>query len=127
MPTLSDTLATLAEALASEVLVLARSASVDDILSEPRRGPGRPPRSASKMDDASKLEISGKRMGATTIDSVASLITSYVKSHQGAKATEIRKALGIPSNKWLRPLALALASKGLSKKGEKRATAYFVK
>jgi hypothetical protein len=66
-------------------------------------------------------------MGATTIDSIANLVASYVKSHQGAKAAEIRKALGIAPNKWLRPLALALASKGLSKKGEKRATAYFVK
>jgi hypothetical protein len=127
MLALSETLAALAETFATEVLALARSASVDDILSEPQRGPGRPPRATTKVDIASKLAISGKRMGATTIDSVASLISSYVKSHQGAKAAEIRKALGIPPNQWLRPVAVALASKGLSKKGEKRATAYFVK
>jgi hypothetical protein len=53
--------------------------------------------------------------------------TRYVKSHQGARAEVIRKELGIPKNKWAIPLALALEKKGLSKKGEKRATTYWVK
>jgi hypothetical protein len=65
-------------------------------------------------------------MGPSMIDSVASLITRDVKSHQGAKAEAIRKELGIPKNKWARPLAFALEKKGLSKKGEKRATTYWV-
>jgi hypothetical protein len=66
-------------------------------------------------------------MGPETIESVASLIVSYVKSHQGATGGTVRKTLGIPPNKWLRPLALALAKKGLTKKGQKRATTYWVK
>jgi hypothetical protein len=66
-------------------------------------------------------------MGPAMIDSVASLITCYVKSHQGSRAEAIRKDLGIPKNKWAIPLALALEQKGLSKKGEKRATTYWVK
>src|SRR5580658_9781838 len=133
MPTLSESLATLAQNFATEVLVLARSASIEDIISETsgaplKRGPGRPPKSHSAVD-ASTLPstIPAKRMGPAIIDSVASLITRYVKSHQGARAEAIRKELGIPKNKWARPLAFALEKKGLSKKGEKRATTYWVK
>jgi hypothetical protein len=39
----------------------------------------------------------------------------------------IRKELGILVAKWARPLAFALETKGLSKKGQKRATTYWVK
>jgi hypothetical protein len=131
MPALSETLATLAQTFATEVLALAKSASIDDIIAETagvpvKRGPGRPPKSSSTVD-VSPLPTTAKRMGPAMIDSVANLITRYVKSHQGARAEVIRKELGIPKNKWAIPLALALEKKGLSKKGEKRATTYWVK
>jgi hypothetical protein len=104
---------------------------VEDIIAETagipvKRGPGRPPKS-SVVASTLPSTIPPKRMGPAMIDSVANLITRYVKSHQGARAEAIRKELGIPKNKWAVPLAFALEKKGLSKKGEKRATTYWVK
>ena len=131
MPSLSESFAALAQTFAQDVLALARKASVDDIIAETnaapvKRGPGRPPKSSSTVD-VSALPTTARRMGPAMIDSVASLITRYVKSHPGARAEVIRKKLGLPKNKWAVPLALALSTKGLSKKGEKRATTYWVK
>src|SRR5580698_7046043 len=105
MTNLSETLAALAEAFATEVLALVRAGSVEDIPSEPQR--------------AARSPADVKRMGPEMIDSVASLITSYVKSHQGANGATIQKELGIAPNTWPRPRALALEKKGLSKKGQK--------
>jgi hypothetical protein len=131
MPSLSESFAALAQIFAEDVLALARKASVEDIIAETagvpgKRGPGRPPKSSSTVD-VSPLPTTAKRMGPAMIDSVANLITRYVKSHQGARGEVIRKELGIPKNKWAVPLAFALEKKGLSKKGEKRATTYWVK
>jgi hypothetical protein len=129
MPSLSEILASLARDLATEVLALARSSSVEDILAghAPAKPAPGPPSGPSTKTDVSALPTHVKRMGPEMIESAANLITSYVKSHQGANAERIRKELGIPQNKWMRPLALALAKKGLTKKGQKRATIYFVK
>jgi hypothetical protein len=133
MSNLSQTLSALAQNFATDVLSLARSASVEDIIAETagmpvKRGPGRPPKSPSAVDVSTlPSTIPPKRMGPDMIDSVASLITRYVKSHQGARAEVIRKELGIPKNKWAIPLAFALENKGLSKNGQKRATTYWVK
>jgi hypothetical protein len=129
MPSLSETLAALSQAFAEDVLAVARSTSIEDIISNGapmKHGPGRP-RGSSTKTDVSALPTEVKRMGPAMIDSTASLIVSYVKSHQGVGGAEIRKELGIPANKWLRPLALALEKKGLSKQGKKRATTYWVR
>jgi hypothetical protein len=127
MPSLSEVFSTLAQNLATEVLALARKASVNEILSDSHvagHGPGLTPLSETKSPATPALDV--KRMSADTIDSVATVITRYVKSHQGSKAEAIRKELGIPKEKWARPLAFALGKKGLSKKGQKRATTYWV-
>jgi hypothetical protein len=121
MPSLSESFATLAQTFAEDVLALARKASVDDIIAETNAAP------ITGGPEALPSTIPPKRMGPPMIDSVANLITRYVKSHQGARAEVIRKELGIHKNKWAVPLAFALEKKGLSKKGEKRATAYWVK
>jgi hypothetical protein len=129
MPSLSEAIAALAEAFATDVLTLTWQSSVNEINADPRdekRSPGRRPSTDGvQTSDTPPLDV--KRMSADTIDSVATLIVRYVKSHQGAKAETIRKQLGIPREKWMRPLAFALGKKGLSKKGEKRATTYWVK
>jgi hypothetical protein len=120
MSNLSQTLSALAQAFATDVLFLARSASVEDIISETngapvRRGPGRPPKSPVVVSTLPST-IPPKRMGPSMIDSVASLITRYVNSHQGARAEAIRKELGIPKNKWAVPIALALERRASPKR-----------
>jgi hypothetical protein len=120
MPSLSESFATLAQTFAEDVLALARKASVEDIIAETDAAP------ITRGPESLPSTIPPKRMGPAMIDSVANLITRYVKSHKGARAEAIRKELGIPKNKWAIPLALALEKKGLSKNGEKRATTYWV-
>jgi hypothetical protein len=59
---------------------------------------------------------------------VADGIVSLVKKHKGGlRAEQIRAELGIAKKEWARPLEDALASKKLTKKGEKRATTYFAR
>jgi hypothetical protein len=122
MPSLSEAFATLAQNFATEVLVLARSASIEDIIAETSRAPA-----LERGPEPLPSTVPPKRMGLEMIDSVANLVVRYVKSHQGSRSEAIRKELGIPKNKWAVPLALALSTKGLSKKGQKRATTYWVK
>jgi hypothetical protein len=129
MPSLSANFESLASTFATNVLALARRASVNEInegAPVTREAEGRPP-SADVSSATASPSLDVRRMSADTIDSVATLITRYVKSHQGAKAVAIRKELGIPATKWARPSAFALKKKGLSKKGQKRATTYWVK
>jgi hypothetical protein len=59
---------------------------------------------------------------------MADTIVTFVKQHKdGLRAEQIRAELSIDKREWMRPLEVALASKKLAKKGEKRATTYFVK
>jgi hypothetical protein len=59
---------------------------------------------------------------------MADSIVTLVKKHKdGLRAEQIRAELDIAKKEWARPLGLALASKKLAKKGEKRATTYFAK
>jgi hypothetical protein len=158
MPTLHDSIQSLAQIFSSHVLEAIRGASLEDILAESSaggrgigrspakrtparrtikaafvqpaaasglvrraggRGPGRPPGPTSK-----RLA----RRSADDIASVADSIVSLVKKHHGGlRAEQIRAELGIAKNAWMRPLELALSSKKLTKKGEKRATTYFSK
>jgi hypothetical protein len=120
MPSLSETLDALSQTFAEDVLVLARKASVDEIISgeEPVKGPEPPPGLPST--------IPPKRMGPAMIDSVASLITRYVKSQPGDTGRSDSKGVRDPQEQMGDTLALALEKKGLSKKGEKRATTYWV-
>jgi hypothetical protein len=132
MSTLRDSIQDLAQNFASLVVTAIRGASLQDILSESsgeklkptrpagKRGPGRPKGSTSSKRLA--------RRSATDIAGVADGIVSLVKKHRsGLRAEQIRAELGIAKKEWARPLELALASKKLTKKGEKRATTYFAK
>jgi hypothetical protein len=88
-------------------------------ISAGKRGPGRPPGPTTK-----RLA----RRSAEDIAGVADSIVALVKKHHGGlRAEQIRAELRIPKNAWMRPLEMALASKKLTKKGEKRATTYFSK
>jgi hypothetical protein len=81
------------------------------------RGPGRPPGSSSKR----LPRRSAKDLSAVT-DSIVALVK---KNPKGLRAEQIRAELGIAKKEWMRPLGLALSSKKLTKKGEKRSTTYF--
>ena len=138
MPTLSATIQTLTAAFADGVVQAIRACSLEDISSDtkgaPRRGPGRPPgRRNARPTPTSANEVArrgpGRRPGASRerrssaeLAKMSNMIVAYIKSHPGLTTEKIKAALGIARKHWPRPLAMALASSRITKKGEKRAT-----
>jgi hypothetical protein len=129
MPTFSDTIQELAAKFAEGVVQALRSVSLEDLRSKTggrspaspvKRSPGRPRRGG-----ASEVPPEGKRRSADDLAFARGMIVKYVRSHPGAKAEAIRVALGIPKNKWAKPLADALAEKTLTKKGERGSATYW--
>jgi hypothetical protein len=129
MSDLRSSIHALAQSFASGVLQAIRSSSLEEILgtnSAPKRGPGRPP---SKRGPGRPRGSSSKRLARRStkdLTAVANSIVALVKKHpKGLRGEQIRAELRIAKNEWMRPLGLALDSKKLTKKGEKRATTYF--
>jgi hypothetical protein len=138
MPDLRSSIQSLAEAFAAGVLEAIRSSSLEDILGETsgaRRGPGRPPGKRGPGRPPGKRGVGrppgplSKRLArrsAKDIAAVTNSIVALVKKHaKGLRAEQIRAELRIAKNEWMRPLGMALDSKRLTKKGEKRSTTYF--
>jgi hypothetical protein len=76
------------------------------------------------------LRRKGGRLGrrsakdlARVVDQIADLLS---KNPKGLRAEQIRKELGLSAKEVPRPIAKALASKRITKVGQKRATTYFV-
>jgi hypothetical protein len=155
MSSLHSSIQSLAEQFASGVLHAIRSSSLEEILGEAvsaRRGPGRPPttrglvttrgpgRPAGKRGPGRPPGPSGsgrppgptkgrlRRRSEKDLAHVAESIVALVGKHKGGlRGEQIRAELGIPKNAWMKPLSLALGSKKLTKKGQKRATVYFAR
>lgn len=121
----------------SSVLDAIRGASLEELLAESsagggRRGPGRPPRSASSAPAAgaprpARTTRSGrlKRRSAEDIAEALESVVALVKKHKaGLRAEQIREDLRMQSKEMPRVLKEGLAKKKLKAKGQKRATTY---
>lgn len=64
------------------------------------------------------------RRSAEDLEAQGARILAFVKKNPGARAEQIGAGLGLATKEMARPIANLLASKQLSKKGAKRATAY---
>ena len=140
MPTLRSTLSQLAADFAADVLRAIRGASFEEILQEsgnraaaaPKALPAAAPEKTKKAaagTTKARRTASG-RLGRRSADDIEGLIGQIAdllaQSAEGLRAEQIREALGIEAKELPRPLADALASGRISKKGQKRATTYFV-
>jgi hypothetical protein len=134
MSTLRSTIADLAQQFALGVLRAIRSAPLDDILGQTaggtaKRGPGRPRKAGSTSAARTpKVGRGGRlaRRSATDITKVVESIVALLSKHaDGLRAEQIRAELGLDKKEIGRPISEALASKVITKKGEKRATTYF--
>jgi hypothetical protein len=137
---LKNTISSLAESFASEILAALRTASLDDLTAlagggaaaGARRRPGRPPKAAAAAPAAAGTKVprvkKGGRRSAGDIEKVASAIVGAVKgAKSGLRSEQIQKALGLSKKDTQRPIAWALEKKLLRKTGEKRGTTYFAK
>jgi hypothetical protein len=137
MPSLRAAIESLANQFAAGVLAAVRGASLEDILDSgapTRRGPGRPPKSATAgatsppVSAPARRSRGGKRLrrSANDIGATAEQIVAHVgKRPKGIRGEQVRKDLGIAKNHWMKPLGMALGSRRIRKTGEKRATLYF--
>jgi hypothetical protein len=126
MRTLRFTLNALATNLASDIVDVIRSSSLEELLGE--RGPGRPPKSMSNgAAKPSRPRKSGRlpRRSAEEITAAPDEIVGLVSKHKdGLRAEEIRAKLGMQAKEMPRLLKEGLATKRLKAKGQKRATTY---
>jgi hypothetical protein len=126
MSTLRSTLNALVTNLASDIVDVIRSSSLDELLGE--RGPGRPPTSISNgASKPSRTRKSGRlpRRSAEEIAAALDQIVALVRKHDdGLRAEQIRVKLGMQVKEMPRLLKEGLATKKLKAKGQKRATTY---
>src|SRR5580658_6193446 len=132
MSTLRFTLNVLATNLASDIVDVIRSSSLEELLGErggrPGRAPGRPPKSMSNgVAKPSRTRKSGRLPRRSTEEIAAALneIVGLVSKHKdGLRAEEIRVKLGMQAKEMPRLLKEGLATKKLKSRGQKRATTY---
>jgi hypothetical protein len=131
MSTLRDSIHDLAQSFATSVLEAIRGASLEDILAGSGGGKRGPRPAASKAGGARAKAPASRRLSRRSpadISGLSEKIVTLVKGSKGGlRAEQIRAQLNIAKNEWMRPLELALSSKKLTKKGEKRATTYYAK
>ena len=137
MASLHDTINSLAADFAHQLLAALRGASLDEIIAEtsaghPRRGPGRP-RVRVAGGGGVPIPFRGKhkagrftRRSPADIAKTVAKIVAVVKAHKkGINAEGIKAALKVDRRELPKPLAMALKTKKIHKKGRKRATMYF--
>jgi hypothetical protein len=123
---LRTAIAKLAEGFADQLVDTLRSMSLDALLEIERGAPrGRPAAAPSRRPGR---PARGGRRGAAgaeeTIDRIVELLRTR---REGMRAEQIRAELGLSKADITRPIAMALESGQLSKKGQRRATTYFAK
>jgi hypothetical protein len=144
---LRSTIDALAAQFASGVLAAIRSASLEEILAEAggrsapapgRRGAGKAratrvvpasPKGPAVRTTRAKFGKGGRlaRRSAEDIDKMVDRIVALLeKNPEGLRAEQIRDGLGVLSKELPRPLAEGVKQKRFAKKGEKRATTYFL-
>jgi hypothetical protein len=136
-------------AFTNELEALVRSAALDAVrkalgngpspaaarpASAPRRGPGRPrktavaPAAPAQAATAGKLPTKPKKGGKRTPEQLAKIdeaIRGYVKTSPGKGVEAMAKSLGLPSKDLKGRISLLVDAKKLKKTGQKRATKYF--
>lgn len=128
-------LRSLIESFARELQAALRSSIAADLLSaldggpSVRRGPGRPRGSGKAAPAAAGAPRRGPGRPRKAISADASAlgvrVLSVVKQTPGQSVSEIAAALGTKSDALKQPIAQLLASKQLSKKGQRRGTRYY--
>jgi len=138
MSALQSTLQSLAASFAEEVVRAIQGSSLQELLGEVSGPKGRAPimpRSAGAAPAragraaAAPKRSSGRLKRRSPDDIMATLerIVTLLKSNpEGLRAEQIRKELDVEAKELPRPLAEGLSAKTLRKKGQKRATVYYV-
>jgi len=134
MSTLRSAIASLAEDFVAQVLRALHTASLSDLAAigsgaPARRGPGRPPKSASAAAPPAPRGRRGgrRRRTAADLEALGARVTDLLRSNPaGLRAESIRDSLNIARKELPRAISQLLSSGSIRKEGQKRATTYFV-
>src|SRR6185503_16861450 len=91
----------------------------------PRRGPGRPRKTAASAP-AARAGKRGRRASGD-VQAMADQILAYIKKNEGQRLEEISKGLGVASKELKLPVQKLFAAKAIKTKGQKRGTKYFAR
>jgi hypothetical protein len=133
MTTLNATINELASNLAHDLLRALRGASLEQIVAETaaghaRRGPGRPPKANAQTSVRTKNSGKRVRRSADDLAKTVGKIAAALKGHKsGLRSEQLQKVLHLPKREITGPIALALKSKKITKRGQRRATTYFAR
>jgi hypothetical protein len=83
-----------------------------------RRGPGRPPRAASRRPKGAKRD-------PKVLEALTEKLGAFIKKNPGQRIEQIGKALGVATKELALPVKKLIAAKRVSTKGQKRATTYY--
>ena len=135
MSNLRNQIDLLATQFAGQIIEALRLASLDDLMAiaGDRRGGARARANgggAAASNGAGGTRRRG-RLGRRSQQQIGRMVDEIVdllaKNAAGMRAEQIRSALNVQAKELPRPLADALASGRVTKKGQKRATTYFAK
>lgn len=127
------------EALTAEIADLARAQLLEE-MSAYLSGSGPAPAPIVKATKSSGPKASKKRPAKKTtsgprkyrkrrsgadIDKMGAQIQKHVAANPGQRAEQIKKALGIATKEWLRPIGKLIADKKVKTRGRLRATKYY--
>ena len=127
---LHATINELASQISHDLVRALRGASLDDIIAETSRSHVRHQTRSPQAAGTRPKNGKRTRRSADQLQQLANHIIALVLKHpKGIKAEELKRAMGVaPGNVgakvFTKPLAVALASKKISKRGKRRATVY---
>ena len=89
-------------------------------------GAGRPAAAPARTAPALRASAGTGRRSSRQMKRDMDVMVTYVRHHPGAKMEDIAKALRTTSHKLNRPMHKLVESKVLTRKGERRASRYWV-
>lgn len=125
MPSLQNTIQSLAQNFASELVVALRSLSLEEILGTTESSVSRT--SSSTPKKRGRPAGSKNKVTKSATLSVEAIVAELKKHKSGLRAELLRKALSVPKNTFNYHATKALAAKAIRKAGKKRSTTYFAK
>jgi hypothetical protein len=124
-----DFIARLSDALSDEGAAAIRAAlggPAGGALRAGKRGPGRPPGSGkAKPGPKPKGRAKGAKRSPEELENQTKTLAAHIKKNGGQRIEAISKAIGVSTKDLALPIQKLLADKAISKKGNRRATAYF--
>lgn len=124
MPTLDNEIRSRVESFVAEISSLIRQAALDAAV-DALRGQGTGSYTGAKRGPKPGKKQGGRiRRTEAQIQQTMSKVLSFVESHAGSRAEEIRTALNLTAPQTADSLKRLVAEKSLKSKGQRRATAY---